>query len=742
MSVEVGISVENMTCASCVAHVEKLARGVDGVADIRVNLARGRARLTATGDANDVARRAAAAIRGGGFPAVVDGGDVADAEAARLDRQRQHASAWGWRAVVGLLLWAPVEVTHWSMVLAGHDHGGVTWMTWLALAAGTVALLYIGPGFYRSALAGLRRGTTNMDTLIALGTSVAYGYSLVALVGHLAGWWAALPPTYFMEAAAILALISLGHWLEARARDKTGEAIRALVDLAPAEATLEDGRVVPVSTLAIGDRFVARPGDRIATDGKVIDGRSGVDEALVTGEPLPADRGPGDEVIGGTLAVDGRLVVAVTRIGADTALAQIVDLVERAQASKPPVQKLADRIAAIFVPTVLLIALLTGVGWFVYGTMTDMPGPEKWGMLAKSVCSVLIIACPCALGLAVPAAIMVGTGRGAKRGILLRHIDAIQQAGKLAVVALDKTGTVTSGQPRVVAVTGDDTLALAAAAEQFSGHPLAAAVVAHAKTRGISPDLPESFEDAPGRGVVARLNGEPLLVGSAALLAEHDVDVPADEAEPFATHVHVARGGRHVGRIALSDSIKPDTAEALATLKSLGLRLVLITGDRQAAADVVARELGLDEVHAEVRPGGKAEIVRQLQRHGPVAMVGDGVNDAPALAAADLGIAIGGGSDVAAEAGGIVLTGQSLTGVAAAIRLSRATMRVVKQNLFLAFVYNVLAIPAAAFGLLNPAIAAACMALSDVSVLGNALRLRGAKIDERNSTNRDDPVRA
>ena len=762
--VECGLSVENMTCASCVAHVERAARGVPGVSDVRVNLARGRARLTVEDE--DAARRAAEAIRDSGYPAALDDAGAGDVEARRLDRQRAHARAWRNRAILGLVLWLPVEALHWALVLAGLHPA---WMPWLALATGTAAMLLIGGGFYRGAWAALRRGTTDMDVLIALGASVAYGYSLAALLGNVFGFWEVLPPLYFMEATAILALVSAGHWLEARARDKAGEAIRSLVELAPATATLEDGREVPAHELAVGDRVLVRPGGRVPADGLIVEGRSGVDEALVTGEPLPVARGPGDEVIGGTLAVDGRLIVRVTRVGADTALSQIVDLVERAQASKPPVQKLADRIAAVFVPAVLGIALVTGVSWYIYGTLAGHEQAEIWGDLARAVCSVLIIACPCALGLAVPAAIMVGTGLGARRGVLLRDVDSIQRAEGLRAVALDKTGTVTSGKPRVVSVEGEETLALAAAAEQFSGHPLAKAIVAHAKSEGVAVEMPDDFDDDPGRGVVATLGGEKLLVGSAALLEEHGVEVPemfttrhdregvraaqppnssvapkdagcarrtpsrsclvAGVAEDAATHVHVARGGRYVGRVALADTVKPDSAAAVARLKDMGLHVVLLTGDREPAARAVAAEVGIDEVRAGVRPGGKADVIRELQAEfGTVAMVGDGVNDAPALAAADLGIAMGGGSDVAAETGGVVLTAQSLAGVPAAIRLSGATMRVVRQNLFLAFVYNVLAIPAAAFGLLNPMLAAACMALSDVSVLGNALRLRRAKL--------------
>jgi Cu+-exporting ATPase len=498
---------------------------------------------------------------------------------------------------------------------------------------------------------------------------------------------------------------------------------------------------------------------------------------LLTGEPLPVTRAAGDTVIGGTINKDGRLVVRVTRTGGETALAQIVKLVEHAQSSKPPVQRLADRIAAVFVPAVLGIALVTGVGWYLWGTAHGLAAADTWAMIAKAVCSVLIIACPCALGLAIPAALMVGTGRGARRGILIRDIDALQQAEKIDTVVLDKTGTVTEGKPvvaEVVSLNGvaaDEVLRLAAAAEQFSEHPLARAIVTHARERGLSLPEPDSFSSEPGLGVEATVEGRQLLVGASDLLARGGTDraapVAPESANGVATRVYVAtreRDGsvRALGLITLKDRIKPDSKAAVAELHRMGLRTVLLTGDNRETAGAIAREVGIDDVRSNVKPGEKAAAIRELQRGSRdrhddelaavraearaggadvdldvtapprvhrVTMVGDGVNDAPALAQADLGIAIGSGSDVAKEAGDIVLVSGSLHGVPAAIRLSRATMRTVRQNLFFAFVYNVLAIPLAAFGVLNPLIAAAAMALSDVTVIGNALLLRRSRID-------------
>jgi Cu+-exporting ATPase len=451
-------------------------------------------------------------------------------------------------------------------------------------------------------------------------------------------------------------------------------------------------------------------------------------------------RESGDHVLGGTLNTDGRLIVRVTKVGSDTALAQIVRLVDAAQSSKPPVQQLADRVAAVFVPAVLGVALLTAMGWFVVGTMKQWDSAHLWGDLARSVCSVLIIACPCALGLAVPAALMVGTGNGARRGILIRSIDALQHAERIDTVVLDKTGTITRGTPVVIDVAplngmpADELLAKAAAAEMFSEHPLAKAIVQHARDRGIAIANPTAFNNEPGLGVVATIDGGDLLVGNSELLARHGGKPFHDAAAAAAaqTLVHVAARSdgsvTALGVIRLADEIKPDSAAAVKELHDLGLRTILLTGDNEATARAIAQQAGIDDVRADVRPAGKVETIRQLQkRNSRVAMVGDGINDAPALAAAELGIAVGSGSDVAKEAGDIVLVGRSLHGVAGAIRLSRATMRVIRQNLFFAFVYNVIAIPLAALGLLNPLIAAAAMALSDVTVIGNALRLRRAR---------------
>jgi Cu+-exporting ATPase len=749
---EADLAVGGMHCASCVAHVEKALRSEPGVESSRVNLARGRASVRFDPSRTDP-QKLAAAVSGAGYPATPETPGIAagNVEEQRLHHQAQHARAWFRRWVIGAIFWFPLEVAHWILRWTspqGAHADGHLWMHWLSLLAATAAIGYVGWAFYKSAWSALRRGTSNMDTLIAMGASVAYGYSLIAFGGYLAGWWAMLPDLYFTEATGLLALVSLGHWLEARARQSAGSAIHELLRLVPAVALrVTDGadraQEVPVAELKVGDGVLVRPGDQVPTDGGVVEGRSTVDESMITGEPLPVPRGPGDTVIGGTVNVDGRLVVRVTKVGSESALGQIVRLVEHAQSSKPPIQKLADRIAAVFVPVVLGIALVTAIGWYAWGAAHGWEAARTWGMVARAVCSVLIIACPCALGLAIPAALMVGTGRGARRGILIRDIDALQNAERIDTVVLDKTGTITEGRPavsQVVALNGvaePEVLRLAAGAEQFSEHPLARAIVAHARDRGLDLPEPDSFHNEPGLGVIADFNGTRLLVGSDGLLQELNVVAPADQAAPVGTVVHIARVrgtvAERIGQIVLTDRVKADSATAVAELHRMGLRTVLLTGDNRATAEAIARQVGIDDVRAGVRPDGKAQAVKSLQdeqgKRRYVAMVGDGINDAPALAAADLGIAIGSGSDVAKETGDIILVSGSLRGVPASIRLSRATMKKVRQNLFLAFVYNVLAIPLAALGMLSPLIAAGAMALSDVSVIGNALLLRRTRID-------------
>jgi len=752
-SEQAALGIRGMNCAGCVAHVEKTLRGVPGVTDCQVTLARGRATVCyRTGSTTPA--QIAAAVSESGYPTTPEptGLDAAAAEEQRQTERGTDARLWFRRAAVAMGLWLPVEVPHWlHYAVTGHGHPPL--LEWAALVTSTLAIGYVGGAFYKSAWIGLKQRTTNMDTLIAMGTTVAYLYSLVAFVGFRLTGWERMPDLYFMEATGLLGLISLGHWLEARARAAAGSAIRQMLELAPVRAWLiGDGtppREVPVSELQVDDHVLVRPGDRVPVDGVVVEGDSSVDESMISGEPIPVTRSVGDRVTGGTMNEDGRLVIRATRVGATTALAQIVALVETAQASKPPVQRLADAISAVFVPAVLLVAVATGSAWFAWGQLHGWAAAAVWAQIAKAVCSVLIIACPCALGLALPAALMVGTGRGARRGILIRDMDALQHAERIDTVVLDKTGTITYGRPTVVGVTSltampaDEVLRLAAAAEQYSEHPLAKAITTHARQRALALPTPRGFTNEAGFGVLADLDGQALLVGSRALLGKHDGSplgtladtVAPDPGQAVSTHVQVAMKRQdgtveRLGQIDIADEIRPDSAAVLADLHRLGMRTALVTGDNDSTARAIAQRVGIGDVRSQVKPDEKAAIIRQLQTSGRrVAMVGDGINDAPALAAADLGIALGSGSDIAKEAGGIVLVGSSLGGIATAIRLSRATMRKIRQNLFLAFAYNVLAIPLAALGLLNPLIAAAAMALSDVSVIGNALLLRRSRID-------------
>ena len=730
-SLDLGIS--GMTCASCVGRVERALRKVPGVQEASVNLATESARIAfVTSVGADTAAMEALlrrAVRNAGY----------EPRAAGQEDAPEDASPWaGFMPVgIGLLLSAPLVLPMIGDLFGQH------WMlpAWAQFALATPVQFILGARFYKAGWHAAKALSGNMDLLVALGTSAGWGLSmwlwLTAHEGH-------TPHLYFEASAVVVTLVLLGKWLEARAKRQTTAAIRALHALRPDVVHLltKQGEVdVPVAEVLVGDQLVVRPGERIPVDGTVHEGHTQVDESMLTGEPLPVARDVGAALTGGSINGDGRIVMAVTAVGAETVLAQIIRLVEDAQAAKAPIQRLVDQVSAIFVPVVLVVALATLLGWLWMGV----------GMEAALIhaVAVMVIACPCALGLATPAAIMAGTGVAAKHGILIKDVQALELAHKVDVVAFDKTGTLTVGQPRLTAfevVPGlDDAAVMAAVAAVQSGseHPLARAVVAAAGERQISVATAQDVRAVPGRGTEGEVDGQSYLVGSLRWMQELGVDLGAlaDRAEALqregatvsAVAQRVTEGLALRALMAFGDEPKPGAREALAALKARGIRTVMISGDNRGAAEAMARRLGLDpdagEVMAEVLPGDKAARVVALQQ-GPdgkrhqVAMVGDGVNDAPALAAADVGMAMGNGTDVAMHAAGITLMRGDPMLVAAALDISHRTVMKIRQNLFWAFAYNVAGIPLAALGFLSPVVAGAAMALSSVSVMANALLLK------------------
>ena len=656
------------------------------------------------------------------------------------------------RLWIGAVLTLPV----FALEMGGHLTGLHAWLgqqtsNWLQLVLATPVVLWVGWPFFERAWASLRTANLNMFTLIAMGTGVALLYSLVATL--FPGLFPAAmrgpdgaAPVYFEAAAVITVLVLLGQVLELRAREQTGGAIRALLDLAPKRArrvkagdTDED---IALEAVAVGDRLRVRPGERVPVDGEVIAGRSSVDESMVTGESMPVTKEAHAKVIGGTMNQTGSFVMRADKIGRDTLLAQIVQMVAQAQRSRAPIQRLADQVSAWFVPLVIAVAALAFLAWWMWG-----PEPRLAYALIAAV-SVLIIACPCALGLATPMSIMVGVGRGAQSGILIRNADALERLEKVDTLVVDKTGTLTEGKPKVVALrpvpglAEDDLLQLAGSLERSSEHPLAAAIVEAAEARGLGLAMAEDFDSPAGKGVTGTVEGRRVVIGNRGFLAELGVDVAPLKAESEelgrrgTTVVFVAIDGKAAGLIGIADPIKASTPRAIATLKDAGIRIVMLTGDTAATAEAVARQLGIAEVEAEVLPGAKGKVVERLRAEGRVvAMAGDGVNDAPALAAADVGIAMGTGTDIAIQSSGVTLVKGDLLGIARARELSAATMANIRQNLFFAFIYNAAGVPIAAgalypvFGLiLSPVVAAAAMALSSVSVIGNALRLRWTQL--------------
>ncbi len=720
------LAITGMTCASCVANVESALRGVSGVKSADVNLATERASVQLDPTRADFPALVRAVERAG-YGALALSGDQKERAAVedqeRAARRAQLVSLRRRLIVAAVLGALTMIVSMADLVIGGIQHE--PWRAYLMFALATPVQLWAAAPFYVNAWGAARHRQTNMNTLIVVGTTAAYGISVVATFLPQVFLGAGLEPhqyLYYETASVIVALVLVGRYLEARARAHTSDAIRGLLALGAKSARvrrpggLEED--VPIDQLQVGDVVIVRPGETIATDGLVIAGSSAVDEAMLTGESIPVEKGAGDEVAGGTMNTSGTLRFRATRVGADTALAQIVRLVEEAQGSKAPIQRLVDRIASIFVPIVFAVATVAAVVWWLYG-----PEPH-FAYAVTAFIAVLIIACPCALGLATPTAIMVGTGRGATRGILIKNAQALEMAQKIDVVAFDKTGTLTVGRPEVVDwvtcadIGEDEALRLIASAELRSEHPLAAAVVEHARAKGLELREPESFEAIAGSGVHAVVEGHDIWVGNAAL-ARATID------------------GQPGAVLAAADVPKAAAADAIKEIKALGARTLLISGDTRRTAEAIAKKLGIDDVRAEVWPEQKAKIVAELQEQGHrVAMVGDGVNDAPALARADLGIAIGSGTDVAIATAEIVLVGGDPRGVSRALRLARHTVSTIRQNLFWAFFYNVALIPLAAGALypltgwlLSPVLAAAAMAVSSVTVVTNSLRLRSAKID-------------
>jgi P-type Cu+ transporter len=734
MSESCSITVSGMTCAACSGRVQRTLEKTHGVQDASVNLVTGTATV-AFDPAEVTAEGLVDVIRETGYGAELPPPESSAAELFEAQDAERAAEVADLKQKFGVSLAAAIAAMVLSMPgMVGMDPA---WARWILFALTLPVVLWAGRHFYTRAWAAFRHRSADMNTLIALGTGAAFVYSVFMTVA--ADWIAARgvePHVYYEAVVWIIALVLLGNLLEARAKARTSEAVRHLIGLRPATARVEhDGaeREVPLDQVRVGDVLIVRPGERIPTDGEVLAGRSFVDESMLTGEPDPVAKGAGSAVVGATLNGNGALRVQATRVGGDTVLAHIVELVRTAQGSKAPIQKLADRVAAVFVPIVILVAIATFALWYHFG-----PQPAYLRAMISAV-TVLIIACPCAMGLAVPTAVMVATGRGAELGVLIRGGEALQRAAEVDAVILDKTGTITEGRPTVQhAELGEDAFRLAASLERFSEHPLAQAIVDAARARGLVLEDPQAFEAFPGEGVTGTVAGRSVVVGNRVLMAEHGVDVSALEpravelASEGATPVYVAVDGRPAGIVAVADPVKPTSAAAVERLRQMGLDALMLTGDDARTAEAIARRVGIGRVMAEVPPDRKLdEVTRQQAKGRVVAMVGDGLNDAPALAQADVGIAIGTGTDVAVATASITLMRGDLLGVPTALALARRTMRVVRQNLFWAFIYNVIGIPIAAgvlypFGgpLLTPAMAAAAMAVSSVSVVTNSLRLR------------------